>query len=353
MASADKDKIQEFARLVKEKCVIPRKPAAIFGHEPWDPDCFGAGLGLKLLIKRSGGRAVLFSASKPSHPQNRAIVNLLKITLNKTEDFRPDDFGLVIFVDVSYPDPRVSKDVKPDVIFDHHVEKLLTIGKILFYDVREIGATSTVVLEYIRELIPDFDPEDDECRRVANALYWGIRIDTHNGTDQGTTDLDIASLAFFKPFLIQEALRKIENYDLPFDLVRIADDEKEIDGDLLVTGVGFVDTERSGEIATVSDTLLRHKNVETSVVFAIVGHDRLQVSVRTDKNDFSIDTFLTRVFGEGYSGMQAGGHSGGATVHAPRILVPEEDATKEEKSNFWFSLSSRLKRKFFKAYSGN
>ena len=159
MTSADKEKIHEFERLVKERCVLAKKPAAIFGHEPWDPDCFGSGLGLKFLIKKLGGKAFLFNNGIIAHPQNKTIVNILRIAFKKIEEFKPEDFGLIIFVDVSYPDPRVRADIKPDIIFDHHTEKLTT-ADIVFYDVREIGSTSTIVLEYIKELVPDFDSEE-------------------------------------------------------------------------------------------------------------------------------------------------------------------------------------------------
>ena len=351
MDNASEDKIQEFVRLVKEKCVSFRKPCAIFTHKPFDPDGLGAGLGLKLIIKRLGGRAVMFYG-EPSHPQNKTIVDRFKINLAETADFKPDNFGLVIFVDVSRQDKRTPDGLEPDIIFDHHTEKQANGS---FSDIRPLGSTSTIILEYLRKLVPDFNPEDEEFLRAANAIYWGIRTDTHNWADKDVTKNDIDAFVFLQPFLNHDALWKIENYDYPeyfFEFNTIAEKEKEIKDGLLVAGLGFISTKRAGGMSFVADFVLRRPSVETAVVFAVVGNEFLQVSVRTDKSNFEITHFLQRVFGVQSSGLQQVGHSSGATIPLPAVSIftPEENASAEEKEAFWRLLSMRVKRLCYEAY---
>lgn len=351
MDAANSEKIQEFVKLVKEKCVAAKKPAAIFTHKPFDPDGLGSGLGLKLIIKKLGSRAVLFYG-EPSHPQNKAIADKFKINTAEISDFKPENFGLIIFVDVSREDKRTPEGVEPDVIFDHHSEKPINGA---FTDVRAVGSTSTIILEYLRALVPDFNPDDEEFLRAANTLYWGIRIDTHNWADKEVTREDIDAFVFLQPFLNHDSLWNIENYDYPeyfFEFSNIAEKEKEIKNGLLVSGLGFIGAKRAGGMSFVADFVLRRPSVDTAVIFAIIDHSLLQVSVRTDKSNFEIAHFLQRVFGVESSGVQQVGHSSGATISMPptSIFLPDEDAPEEEREAFWHLLSMRVKRMCFEAY---
>ncbi len=352
MDNAHEDKIQEFVKLVKEKCVAAKKPCAIFTHKPFDPDGLGSGLGLKLVIKKLGGRAVMFYG-EPSHPQNKAIVDQFKINIAEIDDFKPENFGLIIFVDVSRGDKRTPEGVEPDIIFDHHNEKSANGS---FSDIRPFGSTSTIILEYLRTLVPDINPEDEEFLRAANAIYWGIRIDTHNWADKDVTKNDIDAFVFLQPFLNHDALWKIENYDYPeyfFEFNTIAEKEKENRDGLLVAGLGFISAKRAGGMSFVADFVLRRPSVETAVVFAVVENRLLQVSVRTDKSNFEIAHFLQRVFSAESSGLQQVGHSSGATVPVPAvsIFIPEENAPADEKEAFWRLLSMRIKRLCYEAYA--
>ena len=110
-----------------------------------------------------------------SHQQNRAFVNLLGIELEPFDAEavrdRPPD-SLLAFVDHSRPgeNNEVPPGTPIDIVIDHHPADGIDAR---FVDHREsVGATATLLTEYLRALDMDLDP------LVSTALLFAIRRET-------------------------------------------------------------------------------------------------------------------------------------------------------------------------------
>jgi len=278
------------------------------GHP--DPDGIACALAQAHIAHRLGvGKVTISYSHELSHRENRALVKLLNIELTKVrniKDLEPVDYiGLVDTHEVE-PDLLGAENVEVLTIVDHH--RAPAPPKARFVDLRhDVGATATIFSEYLSELAPlDADQEDD--RRVATALMHGL-----------ATDTDDFSLARAVDFRAAGLLSDIADRDLLSDLSRrlIAPSAMDIIARSLASlvvrrnfamaGVGFVpDTERD-TIAQAADFLVRREDIDTVVVFGVVGDRHIEGSLRTHSASVDPAAWLEQCFGTDDRGRPYGG----------------------------------------------
>ncbi len=282
---------------------------ALRGHP--DPDGIASAIAQAYVAERLGvGKVTIGYSHELSHRENRALVKLLNIEMTKIKNLKelekPVDY--ISFVDSHELDPDLAGagDVEVLTVVDHH--RATVAPKARFVDMRpDVGATATIMTEYIAELTPlDADQEDD--RRVATALMHGL-----------ATDTDDFTLARAVDFRAAATLSECCDRDLLSDLSRrlIAPSAMDVIARSLATlvvrrnfamaGVGFVTDADRDTIAQAADFLVRREDIDTCVVYGVVGERHIEGSLRTHSASVDPAAWLEQAFGHDDRGRAFGG----------------------------------------------
>lgn len=308
-------------------------------HDNPDPDCLASALALQYIAEEVGlGTVTITYGGSLSHQQNRALVNLLDIDLERFSESLLSAHDRIGFVDHSIPGRHnsVPKDAHVDVIVDHH--PLAAEASATFVDERrEYGATATIFVEYLQEL--DFGMS----ARLASALLFAIhreRLDfmrwpTYHEYEAGRIlcpDVDLS---------ITDRLYGAAFSQATLDAIGEAIRTREIRGSSLVASVGRT-TERDA-LVQAADYLLNVEGVNTTLVFGIVDGE-IQISARSIDPGLDVGATLERAYGDVGS---AGGHvrMAGAQISLGLFgeISDEADETLVE------YVSDRIEQRFFEA----
>jgi len=204
--AATKQELERLLDLVKGKRKI-----LIVCHENPDPDTIAAAFGLRYIFRKARGVSSIITYSGIiGRAENQSMVRLLGIDMVPFSDISPKNYSVIALVDCQPYTGNVSlpKSARPSIVIDHHPLRKSTL-RADYIDVRkDVGSTSTIITQYIRNLNLDVD------RKVATALFYGIKSDTRDLGRQ-TTDADIRTSVFLFPFIMQKKLSKIEHPQLP------------------------------------------------------------------------------------------------------------------------------------------
>ena len=154
------------------------QPVLILCHNNPDPDTIASGYGLSFLLnKKFGIRSVLGYGGVVTRAENKAMIQRLRIKMTQLPRIVLSNYFGIAAVD-SQPGTGnnllESRGALPLIVIDHHPLRKLS-RKAQFYDVRPAyGATSTIITEYLAA--SGITP----TRRVANALLYGLKTDTHS-----------------------------------------------------------------------------------------------------------------------------------------------------------------------------
>ncbi|CAM2064976.1 Bifunctional oligoribonuclease/PAP phosphatase NrnA [Sulfidibacter corallicola] len=326
---------------------------AIFTQDNPDPDAIGSAFGLAWLIRKinSGVSVHIYYGGEISHPQNRTFVNLLNIQMRRVDGNKDyEDHGLKIFVDVASSGQKnlQSITIQPDIIIDHHEDN--PEGDYILKDIRVMGATATIISEYILKAGYQLSEESEEDVNVATALLFAIENDTGNLVSENTRQLDIDCFLYLLKRVDINIITNVRNYPIPryfFELEEIANQNKKIVGSVLVTGLEFLKPDRRDALPYIADKFLRMEGIETVVVFGIID-DHLVASLRTTNKSISLNSICHSIFGESYSGAKTG--SGGARV--PLGLMAPKNAKEEVRLMVWEALKTKLTAEIIDKISG-
>lgn len=281
---------------------------ALRGHP--DPDGIASALAQAHLASRLGvGKTTIGYCHELSHRENRALVKLLNVEMRKMKSIadveKVDFIGLVDAHDCD-PDLVGGDQIEVLTIVDHH--RAHAPPKARFVDMRhDVGATATIFVEYLQELAP-LSAESDDDRRVATALMHGLATDTDDFTLARGTDFRAAA-----------QLAEICDRDLLADLSRrlIAPSAMDVIARALaalvvrrnfaMSGVGFVAESERDTIAQAADFLIRREDIDTVVVYGIVGERFIEGSLRTHSPSVDPAVWLEQAFGHDERGKAYGG----------------------------------------------
>ncbi|MES3518497.1 MAG: bifunctional oligoribonuclease/PAP phosphatase NrnA [Natronomonas sp.] len=282
--------------------LVDGEELTIVCHNNPDPDCLASALGLGRIAAAAGidERHILYSGDI-SHQQNRAFVNLLDIDLRSFDPAavvdRPEG-SLLAFVDHSTPgvNNRVPEGTPVDIVIDHHPAETIEAR---FVDHREeIGATATILTEYVREL--GIDPD----ATLTTALLFAIRRETLNFL-RGATRLEYDAAGFLQEHTDRELLQRLSAPSVTgatIDAIATAINNRSIRGAVLITHVGR--TRDRDALPQAADYLATLEGVETAIVFGIVDGS-IQLSGRSTDARVHIGDALKNAFDDVGS---AGGH---------------------------------------------
>lgn len=323
------------------------KKIAIFMHKVPDPDSMAAAWGFSwILQKKYGYVSQIFYDGEVSHPQNRTFHNLLGVPLVDVSEYKEEEFDLRIIVDATTKNSQIKN---PTVIIDHH--RVDHDSEVEFFYVEPVGAASTLIWEFAREM--GITPEDEWDESVATALFFGIRVDTQELTTENTTDRDFKATQELVHHINRKKLSEIINYPLPkyyFELEQILGHEgnSSIQGSVFVGTVGVISAARRDSLPMLADKIVRMDGIETVVMFAAIG-ENLEASIRSLNSAFDVNAFCHKVFGRDYSGGKLG--MGGATV--PMGLGSVTGVPEDLQEKIWQSIKEKVFYKVLHVASEN
>jgi nanoRNase/pAp phosphatase (c-di-AMP/oligoRNAs hydrolase) len=339
---------EEVEKIVSEKNDIH---VAIVMHPVPDPDCIGSAYGMRRIIKEwvPDAKCSLVYSGEISHPQNRTMMNVLKLQLVNVEEIENE---LKTLEDCNeYADVFICVDCVPErssipsaeylFVVDHHKGDTKN-AKIK--DIRHIGACSTLVWEYMNEIQLNLDNSTEEDSNVATSLVVGIKTDTADLVTETVSDLDFEAFKNLIGPMDQKSLAKIINYPIPpyyFDLKKRLDEEGHVscENGVFIGGIGYISPAKRDALPSIAEERARTEGVDTSFILAIVG-DNLEVSVRSSGLAIDVDKIIKKIFGKSNGGGKMG--AGAAKIPMGSFSVAnEDDQTQNEAWEFsrklWFT----------------
>ncbi|MEO7111961.1 MAG: DHH family phosphoesterase [Polyangiaceae bacterium] len=281
---------------------------ALKGHP--DPDGIASALAQAHIAARMGvAKTTIGYCHELSHRENRALVKLLNLDLRRIKSVKeldPVDFIALVDAHDIDPDLADAENLEVLTIVDHH--RAVAPPRARFVDLRpEVGATATIFVEYIEQLSP-LDAESEDDRRIATALMHGL-----------STDTDDFMLARAGDFRAAAQIAEVLDRELLADLSRrlIAPNAMDVIARALSTlvvrrnfataGVGFVPEGDRDTIAQAADFLVRREDIDTVVVYGVVGDKTIEGSLRTHSPSVDPAAWLEQAFGSDDKGRAYGG----------------------------------------------
>lgn len=275
-----------------------------------DPDNIATSLALSYMAAQFDIQSSIVHFEQISHHENRALVKKLDLDIEEYSDqfdYSSYDYYAINDSQNTELPIKLPESCELLVFVDHH-KKLGTIrGK--FVDIREnVGSTSAIYGEYLRDERFHFTGDSSDESRIATALMHGIRSDTDNFVN--ATPLDYSASEFLSRFVDKDLLSLISRQSIPgktMDLTQIALQRKDIRGTFMFSGVGYVREEDRDGIGQCADYLLQREGIETVVVYGVVGGEFVDGSLRTKSHTLDPDKWIKDVFGQDQHGVYYGG----------------------------------------------
>lgn len=355
-----KAKKEAFVKLVNEN---KDKKWVICSHDNPDPDSIASCLGISHILSFLGVEdKVVTYCGEISHPQNRAMINVLKLQITKWEDLEILGEAIYVFVDCSFGQKNMSIPMGsklPKIVIDHH--KISTNNKDVLFLHDEVGACSTLILDLALLLIIPateaeaeiggvqcFDPDEEGTKELATALAIGIKTDTLDFLNETTTSDDFQAFRLLGRHLSGEKFGQIVNYEFPpyvLDYEQTAWENKRHEFQPhFITGLGYVDESKSDCIPTIADKFMRLQGVTTVCVYAVV-ENAIRASVRTSSAALDCQTLCDDVFGKGTGGSKRG--IGGAKV--PFNVFSPSKMNEEDRKSLWSLIKAQIEGRFERA----
>jgi nanoRNase/pAp phosphatase (c-di-AMP/oligoRNAs hydrolase) len=290
-------------------------------HDNPDPDAVSSAFGISVLVDGSPERTPIVSLGPIMRPENRRMVELLRIRVTTVSLEELRRFERIITVDTQ---PReLQQDGMPRLaVIDHHpLESGYTAE---FRDIRPAyGATATMITEYLRAAMGR-----TPGRGLATALLYGIKTDT-DSLMRGVTPADVAAYAYLQEHADLNVVRRFERPSYAGHTAQAlgrALASVNYDDDLCVAYMGELDADEGHVLADLADFCLAIENV-TWVAAAALLEGELVLTLRHAGGSPGAGAVAREVAKLGGSG---GGHATMARVTLPRAtasdLVGGEDA---------------------------
>jgi len=281
---------------------------ALRGHP--DPDGIACAITQAHIAQRMGvAQTTVGYCQEVSHRENRALVKLLGLELRKIKTVA--EVGKVDFlslVDAHEVDNDLSDagDYEVLTVVDHH--RAVTPPKARFVDLRlDVGATATIFVEYLNELTV-LDPDVEEDRRIATALMHGLATDTDDFMLARAADFRAAAqIAEVCDRDLLEDLSRRLIAPTAMDVIARALSAMVVRRNFATAGVGFVSEAERDTIAQAADFLVRREDIDTCVVYGVVGDKYIEGSLRTHSPSVDPAVWLEQAFGSDEKGRPYGG----------------------------------------------
>lgn len=286
----------------------------ILPHNDPDPDAIASAVGLQhLLVALLRLKAPIAYKGIIGRAENKALVRYLGQPLRL---LTPPDLNQAWPVALVDTQPGTGNNALPPsapaaIVIDHHPRRE-SITPARYSDVRpEVGATSTIVTEYLQAANLDLPPS------LATALFYGIKTDTM-GLGRGISPADVSAYFFLQTRVDVEALVQIERAQVPAEYFKSFDAALRAARVYNGVVISYVGAMAYPDLAAeMADLLLRLKGTRWVICMG-VHKDNLILAVRTRKQRGAGQLVRDIVGSQG----SAGGHSNMAGGY---ISVADQD----------------------------
>ena len=298
------------------------KGIAIVTQDNPDPDAIASAISFKRIVEKMGKSADIIYGGEIGYDENKVLINLLGIEavpIAKITNIR--DYSKIALIEASLPGENNSlpKEIRPDIIIDHHPFDATKVSAD-YIDIRpELGATSTIFTEYLTKL--DYEISEG----LATLLLYGIKTDT-GGFTRGATPKDLQAVALLYPKASQELLNKIETPLMSsetLDVLGEAIKNRRSIGSLLLANVGFIKDRDT--LPQAADHLLKLEGVSIVLVYGL-SKDVVHISARNKDIRINLGNAMDKAFGDI---GEAGGHP---TAAAAKINLGLFGSSKDKES---------------------
>jgi nanoRNase/pAp phosphatase (c-di-AMP/oligoRNAs hydrolase) len=261
-----------------------------------DPDAIASAMAVKRLLWRKVAGICISSINVIKRPDNLNMVRLLGAGLLPLDQIDAAKFTRFIIVDSQPGHHPLFSPFKFTAVIDHHPDMGSTFP---FKDIRpHYGATATMMTEYLKAA------KIKPATKLATALFYAIKTDTHN-FEQQTTAEDLRAFQFLfhhsDPYLV----RKIEQSEIPFAFLKYfktALENMKRRKQKLFVHLNHI--ENPDVCVLVADFLMRIETIGWCIVSGLYA-DRLIVVFRNDGIKKNAGSVAKKSFG---SMGSAGGH---------------------------------------------
>ena len=307
------------------------KSLLVYTHDNPDPDSLAAALGLGRLIEHELGAAVtLAQGGIVGRAQNRAMVDVLKIPLVPVEEIDPDSFDTIALVD-SQPETgnnSLPTDHRIDIVVDHHPLRPGS-ARAPWCDIRpDLGATSTIVFEYLRARAVPVDAA------LATAFFFALRTETR---DLGRESTEAERTAYIElvPLVDHSMLYRMTHPKVPrehFAALDRALRSAQVFGDLVAVNLGTLGY--PDLVAEIADLMLAYEDAR--YVLCIGQYEgSAYLSLRTEATDARAGSVMRQIVG---TDGAAGGHG---TMAGARLFPPMH--SEQELQKMFLTMVERLR----------
>ena len=301
-----KDRVDRLGELAAS-----RKHPLILTHDNPDPDSLASALALAQIFRdRCGLESKIAYGGIVGRAENRAMIRVLKIPVVPVSRVVFAEHDLIGLVDTqpSMGNHSLPPQFFPDVVIDHHPPRDESFGAAFAEVGGEYGATSTILVEYLRAAGLTPEPE------VATALFYGIKADTRD-LGRMTEAVDVDAYLYLFPLVDKSALAQIEYPALPADYFRLysqALKKARVYGDAVAVDLGEIYA--PDMVAEIADHLMSLQGMKWSLAYA--SYDgQLFFSLRVRDRRMNAGR-LIREITEAHGGS-AGGHGAMAGARLP------------------------------------
>jgi nanoRNase/pAp phosphatase (c-di-AMP/oligoRNAs hydrolase) len=342
------------ALVEKKREESPHKPFAIFTHAYPDPDAIGSMMSLNWLLNKGFNvESDLFYFGEVAHPQNTAIVNLLEPQLKKVqEEYVAERYSGHILVDTIPANAGVGdRKIDFDVVIDHHKEILNGNFNGVFVHYKT-GACCSIIFKLMKQFCKESWFEDDNATdsRIATAMISGIVNDTDYMVSDDTTEMEFEAYSSLFEFRNSTSLRNIIFFKRPklwTDIKATSAQKAEIDDEgNAVVGLGLIPESQRDLIADMANEMGSWASVETAIVFALVGFDQVEGSVRSQNNSLNVHDLCKKLGGR--CGTGGGKLAKGAYRYSLGGMAIDPDDDEETKRQTWELIRIRESKRITK-----
>jgi len=271
-----------------------------------DPDALASAMAVKRLLRYRVKNVVIAHPNEIRRMNNVAMVERLKIPLERLSNVKIGDYSKIVMVDSQPSHLPCFEKLKIDAIIDHH--PVSGNWESTFIDIRpDYGAVSTMMVEYLKAA--NMKPSVS----LATALFYAIKVDTQN-FEKKSKDADGIAFRYLFSIANRNLVRKFELTDLRRSELRyfnIALQELKYSKRRYYTHVGRV---RSPDVLVIIADFLNHVGEIDWVFVSGIHGEKLVVIFRCDGYRKSAGKLASRIFG---SIGSAGGHKEAARAEVP------------------------------------
>jgi nanoRNase/pAp phosphatase (c-di-AMP/oligoRNAs hydrolase) len=287
----------------------------ILPHNDPDPDAIAAALALRRLLEQFVDvKASIVYRGIIGRAENKALVRYLNHPLRRltAEDLRSPACIALVDTQPGAGNNALPPHVRASIVIDHHPLREASAG-VDFADIRtELGATSTILTEYLQSAGVEPDPS------LATALFYGIKTDTM-GLARSNTPSDTDAYFYLQRRIDVDAVVGIERAQVPaeyFKSLTSALQAAWVYDEVVISYMGIL--KYPDLAAEMADLLLRLEGTQWVICMGVY-HDNLHLAVRTRRHKGGAGKLVQAIVGERGT---AGGHG---VMAGGQIPLKEED----------------------------